>query len=98
MSDNAFDETTLELPNAADLRRAIEAVILWRREDTHGVAVVLAEAEREHRLSFTIAALLYLVNHQADRLAEVVGVTDVETSLRQLQAALACSEDEERDD
>ena len=95
MSTNAFDPDTLAMPNPADLRRAIEAMILYRREDASGVAMVMREAG--DRLSFLVAAVLFLANQAYDQAAAEHNF-DVEQNLRHLQAALARSEDDERDD
>lgn len=97
LSTNAFNPYTLEVPRPEDLRRAIECMILYRREDASGVAMVLAEAETQGRTSFTIAAILFLASQFADQ-ASAEHNFDVEANLRHLQAALAVSEDEERDD
>ena len=67
MSTNAFDPDTLAMPNPADLRRAIEAMILYRREDASGVAMVMREAG--DRLSFLVAAVLFLANQAYDQAA-----------------------------
>ncbi|NVN52273.1 hypothetical protein [Mycolicibacterium hippocampi] len=94
MSDNAFDPQALEMPKPADLRRAIECMLLHRNKDASGIAMVLDEADGEHRMSFVIAALLFLGNQFADQAAAEHNF-DVEANLRHLQAALAAQEEDE---
>jgi hypothetical protein len=92
LSTNAFEPTSQKMPKAADLRRAIECMLLWRGEDESGVAMVLREAEAEERTSFVIAATLFLANQFADQAAAEHGF-DVAVNLRHLQARLAATEE-----
>lgn len=94
LSDNTFDEDSLELPTREDLQRAVAAVLLWRRQDPGGVATLLRQASREHRLGMLVAGLLFLCNQQVDGLAAIHGNVDPEKALEQLAAAIAASEDD----
>lgn len=75
MPDNAFDPSSLEVPKAADLRRAVEAVLLYRDQDISGVGMVLDEAAAEHRTTHVVAALLFLLNRELDQQARFHGRT-----------------------
>lgn len=92
MDYNAFDASTVEMPNASDLRRAAEIILAWRMRDTRLGGTILAEAEKAHRVSYLVAALAFLCNRELDNTAAVHGEEEVEAAIRNMIAAIAATE------
>ncbi|NOQ62085.1 hypothetical protein [Mycolicibacterium fortuitum] len=83
------------MPRPADLRRAAEIVLAWRKGDAHLAGTVLAEADREDRVSFTVAALAFLCNRELDNTANTHGEEAVEAAIREMIAAISATEEDQ---